>query len=102
MLLIEKKVVFALTSSFYTFKKTIPQISRLVEEGAEILPIMSFNSYNMDSKYGKAKDFVNEIEKITRKKIIHNIEEAETVGVNSLIDAMIIAPCSRKHNCKDK
>ena len=100
MLLNGKKVVFALTSSFYTFKKTIPQILRLVEEGAEVLPIMSFNSYNLDSKYGKTKDFVNQIEKIAGKKIIHTIEEAETIGGNSLVDAMIIAPCSRKYNCK--
>ena len=44
MLLIGKKIGFALTASFCTFKKTIPQISRLIEEGAEVIPIMSFDS----------------------------------------------------------
>ena len=62
MLLVGKKVGFALTGSFCTFEKTIPQISRLVEEGAEVLPIMSFNSYNIDSKLGKAQDFIKRIE----------------------------------------
>ena len=98
MLLVGKKVGFALTGSFCTFEKTIPQISRLIEEGAEVLPIMSFNSYNMDSRFGKAKDFIQKIEKITGKKVISTIEEAENVGPKNLTDIMVIAPCSRKYN----
>ena len=56
MLLVGKKVGFALTGSFCTFEKTNPQISKLIEEGADVLPIMSFNSYNIDSKFGKSKN----------------------------------------------
>lgn len=101
MLLVGKKVGFALTGSFCTFEKTIPQISKLIEEGADILPIMSFNSYNIDSKFGRAKDFINKIEEITRKEIIHTIEGAEPIGPKHLTDVMVIAPCSRKHYCKN-
>lgn len=95
MLLLGKKIGFALTGAFYTFEKTILQISRLIEEGAEVLPIMSFNSYNIDSKFGKSKDFIQRIEKITGKRIICTIEEAESIGPKNLIDIMVIAPCSR-------
>lgn len=95
MLLVGKKIGFALTGAFYTFEKTILQISRLIEEGADVLPIMSFNSYNIDSKFGKAKYFIEKIEKITGKKIICTIEEAESIGHESLTDIMVIAPCSR-------
>lgn len=101
MLLVGKKVGFALTGSFCTFDKTIPQISRLIEEGADVLPIMSFNSYNIDSKFGKAKDFIDKIESITGKKIIHSIEGAEPIGPKGLTDIMVIAPCSRKYNGKN-
>lgn len=101
MLLAGKKVGFALTGSFCTFEKTIPQISILIEKGAEVLPIMSFNSYNIDSKFGKAKEFIDKIEKITGKKIIHSIEDAEPIGPKRLTDVMVIAPCSRKYNCKN-
>ena len=98
MLLVGKKIGFALTGSFCTFEKTIPQIERLIEEGAEILPIMSFNSYNLDSKFGKAKDFIDKIETLTGKRIISKITEAEPIGPKRLTDIMIIAPCTRKHN----
>ena len=97
MLLVGKKVGFALTGSFCTFEKTIPQISKLIEEGAEVLPIMSFNTYNMDTKFGKAKDFIDKIENITGREIIHTLEDAEPIGPQGLTDVMVIAPCTRKY-----
>ena len=90
-----KKIGFVLTGSFCTFKKTIPKIKELIEkEGAEIIPIMSYNSYNLDTKFGKAKDFINEIEEITKKEIIHTIQGAEPIGPKKMTDIMVVAPCS--------
>ena len=89
-----KKVGFVLTGSFCTFKKVIPKIKEMIKLGADILPIMSFNSYNLDTKFGKAEDFINEIEEITGKKIIHTIQEAEPIGPKRLTDIMVVAPCS--------
>ena len=88
------KIGFVLTGSFCTFKKVIPKIKDLKEKKAEILPIMSYNAYNLDTKFGKAEDFIIEIENITGNKIIHTIQEAEPIGPKNLTDIMIIAPCS--------
>ena len=88
------KVGFILTGSFCTFDKTIPKINEIVNKGAKVLPIMSFNAYNMDTKFGKAKDFINKIENITNNKIIHTIQDAEPIGPKRLTDIMIIAPAS--------
>lgn len=90
----DKKIGFVLTGSFCTFSKTIPKMKELIEKGAEVIPIMSFNSYNLDTKFGKAQDFINEIEEITEKKIIHTIQEAEPIGPKRLTDIMVVAPCS--------
>ena len=87
-------VGFALTGSFCTFKKVIPKIKELKDLGANILPIMSYNSYNFNTKFGKAKDFIEEIEGITENKIIHTIQGAEPIGPKSLTDIMVVAPCS--------
>lgn len=95
-----KKIGFVLTGSFCTFKKTIPKIKELIKKGAEVIPIMSFNSYNTDTKFGKAEDFIKEIEEITNKKIIHTIKDAEPIGTKKMTDIMIIAPCSRKYYIK--
>lgn len=74
-----KKIGFVMTGSFCTFKCTLEQMKVLIEKGAEILPIMSFNAYQLDTKFGKAKDFIDEIEDMTKKKIIHTIPDAEPI-----------------------
>ncbi len=89
-----KNVGFSLTGSFCTFKNTIPQIKKIVEQGATVIPIMSFNSYQLNTKFGEAKEFIKEIEEITGKEIIHTIQDAEPIGPKHMTDIMIIAPAS--------
>ena len=92
-----KKIGFCLTGSFCTFNKTIEQMKELVKEEAIVIPIMSFSAYNLDTKFGKAKDFIKQIEEITGKEIIHTIQGAEPIGPQKMTDIMIVAPCSRKY-----
>ncbi len=88
------KIGFVFTGSFCTFSKVIPKMKLLVKSGAKIIPIMSFNSYNLDTKFGKAKDFIEKIENITGNSIINSITDAEPIGPKNMTDIMIIAPCS--------
>ena len=71
-----------------------------MDKGAEVIPVMSYNSYSMDTKFGKAQDFIDQIENITGKKIIHTIQDAEPIGPKKMTDVMVIAPCSRKYHVK--
>ena len=77
-----------------TFEKTIKQIENLVNLGAEVIPIMSYNSYKLDTKFGTASEHIDKIKQITNKEIIHTIQEAEPIGPKQMTDIMIIAPCS--------
>lgn len=52
-----KKIGFILTGSFCTFQKTIDQMKNIIKEEAEVIPIMSYNSYKLDTKFGKARRF---------------------------------------------
>lgn len=89
MLLKNKRIAFGVTSSFYAIEKTIPQIKNLVDEGAEIIPIMSYNIYNF-----KEQKYTERIENITGKKIIHTIADAEPIGYKTKTDIMVIVPCT--------
>lgn len=89
-----KKIGFVLTGSFYSFEKIIPKMKQLVKIGAKVLPIMSFNSYKLNTKCGEAKNFIEEIESVTSNRIINSIEEAEQIGIKHLTDIIIVAPCS--------
>lgn len=89
-----KKIGFVLTGSFPAFNKTIPKIKELVKKGSDVIPIMSFNTYNLDTKFGKCSDYIKQIEEITNKKIIHTIQDAELVGPKRLTDIIVVCPCS--------
>lgn len=95
MKLNDKKIGFALTGSFCTFQKTIIELEKIKQiENTDITPIMSFNSYNLDTKFGKAQDFINKIENLTNHKIINSIQAAEPIGPKKMFDILIVAPCS--------
>ena len=90
-----KNIGFAFTGSFCTFKTVLEELKNIKKEKANIVPIMSFNSYKMDTKFGKAQEYIEEIKKITDKEeIIHTIQGAEPIGPKKLTDVMVIAPCS--------
>ena len=90
----DKTVGFALCGSFCTFKKAIPQIKALCDEGYKVIPIMSGAAYSTDTRFGAARDFIDEIESICGEKIIHTITGAEPIGPKKLLDALVIAPCT--------
>lgn len=87
-------VGFALCGSFCTFNKTINQIIYLKEKGIEIIPIMSFNAYTTDTRFGKACEHIEKIESICENKIISTIAQAEPIGPQKLLDILIIEPCT--------
>lgn len=89
-----KKIGLVMTGSFCTFSKVVNQLRNLVKRGAEVIPVMSFNSFNLDTKFGKAEDFVTEIEQLTGRKIINSIQGAEPIGPQKMTDIMLVAPCS--------
>lgn len=90
----KETVGFALCGSFCTFKKVIPQMKKLVDNGYKVIPIMSPTAYSTDTRFGKAEDFNKEIEEICNAKIIYTISGAEPIGPKELLDALVIAPCT--------
>ena len=90
----KKRIGFVFTGSFCTFRKTIDQLKNIIELKAEVLPIMSNNSYTMDTKFGKAQDFIDEIEEITGRKILHTIQEVEPLGPKDMLDIIVVAPAT--------
>ena len=87
-------VGFAVTGSFCTLKKTVAHIRDLTENGADVIPIMSEITYNTDTRFGKAEDFISEIKSITGNEIITSIKGAEPIGPKNILDSLIIAPCT--------
>jgi dipicolinate synthase subunit B len=89
-----KKIGFALTGSHCTLEKVVPEIEKLVAEGAEIFPVISPSVDHTDTRYGDATEWKTRIVKIAGRKIINSITGAEPLGPKAMVDAFIIAPCT--------
>ena len=88
------RIGYAMCGSFCTFSSAVPVISVLCAAGANVQPIMSVAAYTTDTRFGKAEDFIRDIESVTGNSIIHTIASAEPIGPKKLLDVMVIAPCT--------
>lgn len=89
-----KKIGFAVCGSFCTFSKAFAQLEALKAAGADLTPIMSYNAYSTDTKFGKAESHRRFLEETCGKPIISDIAAAEPIGPKRLFDLLIIAPCT--------
>ncbi|NMB25005.1 MAG: dipicolinate synthase subunit B [Firmicutes bacterium] len=89
-----KNIGFGITGSFCTFEAIIPEIKRLVDVGATVYPIMSEAAATTDTRFGKAQDIVDEVERICGQRVISTIVDAEPIGPKRLLDLVVVAPCT--------
>lgn len=89
-----KRIGFAMTGSFCTLQTAMRVLENLVHSGADIYPVMSEAVWNTDTRFGQAKEFIKSAESLTGKKVIHTITQAEPIGPKSMLDALVIAPCT--------
>ncbi len=94
MRLKDVKIGFALTASFCMLGEVVKHMEKLVQEGAEIYPIMTQTIGSTDTKYGKADEWRTKLEELTGHTIIDNIVAAEPIGPGKLVDVIVIAPCT--------
>lgn len=94
------RVGFAICGSFCTFGKALGQMEELIDQGYDVIPIMSFNAFSTDTRFGKAADFRKRIEDMCGKRIISEIKDAEPIGPKKMTDIMIVAPCTGNTTAK--
>ena len=92
--MINLKVGYAMCGSFCTLKRAVEEMKVLKEKDFDIYPIMSPITYSTDTRFGKASDFISEVEEICGKKIISTVKEAEPIGPKGLLDVLVISPCT--------
>lgn len=85
---------FAMCGSFCTMSKALVQMQKLKDMGCNILPIMSYNLFHTDTRFGKAEEIINAAETISGNKVISSIKESEPIGPKKMTDIMLVAPCT--------
>lgn len=88
------RVGFGMTGSYCTYHKVFPALEQVKRHFGVVMPIMSENSASTDSRFGKAEDFKQEMERICGRPPICTIAQAEPIGPKKLLDVLVIAPCT--------
>jgi dipicolinate synthase subunit B len=87
-----KRVGFGVTGSHCTLEEIMPEIKRLVDEGADVVPIITNTVATTDTHFGKSEDWLKQIRDITGQEIIATMVDAEPLGPTNPLDIMVIAP----------
>ena len=85
---------FALCGSFCNMEKAFRQLENLVNSGEKVIPIMSYNVYSTDTRFGKASELIAKVEDLCGEKVVHTLPDAEPLGPKIKLDCLCICPCT--------
>ena len=80
--------------SFCSFEQSFRCAEELVRRKMNLIPVVSYVCAITDSRFGKAADLMERIERICGRPVIRTIEEAEPLGPKIATDLAIISPCT--------
>jgi dipicolinate synthase subunit B len=88
------RIGYCLCGSFCTFEKSFKAAQKLVSEGAQLIPVMSYNSSGLSTRFGTSEEMRGTMEETCGQPIINTIAAAEPIGPKKQLDVLVIAPCT--------
>ncbi len=85
---------YALCGSFCTHARSIAALRELLARGYEVCPIVSEIVFCTDTRFGSAKERIETLEALCGQAVVHSIAGAEPFGPKTVLDLLIIAPCT--------
>ena len=85
---------YAFCGSFCTHAKSLAALRQLIQDGYEVLPLMSEIVYNTNTRFGTAAELILNVETLCGRPVIHTIKDAEPLGPKINLDLLIISPCT--------
>ncbi|MGE5552752.1 MAG: dipicolinate synthase subunit B [Betaproteobacteria bacterium] len=94
MALTGKRVGLAVTGSHCTLAATMKQVERLVEAGADVIPILSPSLTREATRFGTPDEWREKLFELTGKRPLETVAEVEPIGPGRLLDVLAIVPCT--------
>ena len=85
---------FAMCGSYCTHATSLRALERLLEKGYDVLPIVSENVYKTDTRFGKAAELLEKLERLCGHECIHTVVDAEPLGPTAPLESLILCPCT--------
>ena len=87
-------VGFACCGSFCTMARAVEALKELAEQYSTLYPIVSETVAATDTRFGRARDFLGQMEELCGRPVISTVAAAEPVGPKKLLDVLVICPCT--------
>ena len=87
-------VGFACCGSFCTMARAVEALKELAEQYSTLYPIVSETVAATDTRFGRARDFLGQMEELCGRSVISTVAAAEPVGPKKLLDVLVICPCT--------
>ena len=87
-------VGMGITGSFCSFGKATETARTLTAKCKKVVPVYSYNAQMLNTRFGKAGEFMGEIKERTGEDGIKTLQQAERVGPEKMFDVMLIYPCT--------
>ena len=78
------RIAFAVCGSFCTLATATAQAGRLVRQGWELLPVMSFAASRLDTRFGTAAEWKARLEELTGNPVLDTLQAVEPLGPKRL------------------
>ncbi len=88
------RVGFCVTGSFHNVPRILPELERIVREGAAVTPVLSASVAGTDTRFGSAADVRARVEAIAGSKALTTLVEVEPLGPARAFDIVVVAPCT--------
>ncbi|MDO4539683.1 MAG: dipicolinate synthase subunit B [Syntrophomonadaceae bacterium] len=88
------RVGAVLTGSHCTMDEVLPQLQRLRDEGAELVPILSYTVSATDNRFYPVAELKDALRRISGTEIITTITGAEPIGPRKLLDIVVVMPAT--------
>lgn len=88
------RIGFAVTGSFCMHRQLAAVLDNLVKEGADVYPILSYNSSEMSTRFMTKEELYETLTRITGHQPICTIKDAEPIGPKKLLDVIVVIPAT--------
>lgn len=89
-----KTVGIGISGSHCSYDEVLPEITRMREEGATVVPVISETVRTTDTRFTRAGDLRERLRLLTGFEPIDSIVDAEPTGQKKTFDVFLMAPCT--------
>lgn len=89
-----KTVGIGISGSHCSYDEVLPEITRMRQEGATVVPVISETARTTDTRFARASDLRERLRLLTGFEPIDSIVDAEPTGQKKTFDVFLMAPCT--------